>query len=90
MPGKHEDSLRTLELSGLEKRRLRCDLVAPYNFLRKECREGAGELRTNDRMQGNGTKLCQERFRLDCVQPEKKFLFREGGQTLEQISWRGG
>lgn len=32
---------------------------------------------------GNSTKLCQERFKLDI---SKKFIYCEGGQTLEKAS----
>jgi len=52
----------------LEKRRLRGNFISLYNFLRRENGEGiAGifSLAIIDKMHGNGTKLCQGRFKLD-------------------------
>ena len=53
----YEERLGTLGLSGLEKKKLKNDLIVLYNFLRRGSRTEV--LVTND------TKLCQERFRLD-------------------------
>ena len=64
----YEDRVRELDLFSLEKRRLRGDLIAAFQYLNGAYKQEGSQLFEkvdNSRTRGNGFKLKEGTFRLD-------------------------
>ena len=64
----YEDRWKELELFSLEKRRLQCDLIAVFQYLKESYRKEGDRLFSrvcSDRTKANGFKDKESRFRLD-------------------------
>jgi len=73
-----------------QKRRLRGDLTAAFQYLKGACKKGGDKLSLGaccDRTRRNGFKQREGRFTLD---KRENFFYAEGGETLAQVAQRGG
>ena len=81
----YKDRLKELGLFGQEMRRLRADLIAAFQYLKRSYRKEGDRLFSRvccDRTRGNGFKCREGRFRLEIG--EKSFMV--GGEALEQVA----
>jgi len=79
----YEDRLRELGLFSLEKRRLRGDHTATFQYLKWAYRKGWENIFRRaccDRARSNGFKLREGRFRLDI-----KNFYHKGGEILNRL-----
>jgi len=83
-----EERLRELGLFSLEKRRLRGDLFAAFEYLKgpyKKSGEGCFTRTRSDRTRGNGFNMKKGKFRSDIM---KKVFYNEGSEALAQVAQR--
>jgi len=81
----YEEKLRELGLFSLEKRRLRGDPIAAFQYLKGAYRKDEENLFRRaccNRTRSNGFKPREGRFRLDL---RKKYFYNERGATLAQV-----